>query len=396
MAQQGVLPMYQVLYSGYDTLDVAFRGAFSETVLKNLEAARSDAEVFEKDQPAQIGPNKVLILVKPNGRRGGFRYVFDNGPTGAIFAAKANADPKEWNLFVSVRALRLLTLGYAETKKWLNETLAAMGFQITEISVNRIDFAVDILAPNFKLDIANFIAPAQAKARPYWSKESWIENEVNSPKSVLRGRRFESVTIGTMPNRQLIMYDKRRAALDKRELYWFDAWGIDKNDPSAQVWRIEIRAGRDALAKLTIKRPYESIEAVAKNFFIKATEEIRYLNGSSDQKNISRIPSHAIWTSLQNTLANLPMNPAPPIMEARALEMLRKQRLDMAIRQGCGNLTNALILDGISPEQIAANFERYVLRIATEYQEQLGERNFLKKLHEIRARMNFLSHRNVH
>ena len=383
--------MYQVLYSGYDTLDIAFSGAFPHTVLESLEAARTDAESFEKDQPAEIGPDNVPVLVKPTGRRGGFRYVFDNGPAGAIFAAKKNSDPKQWNLFVSVRALRLLTLGYTGTKKWLHETLVAMGFQITEISINRIDFAVDILAPKFKLDIANFIAPAQAKARPYWSKENWIESETSAPKSVLRGRRFESVTIGTMPNRQIIVYDKRRAALDKRELYWFDAWGLDKNDPAAQVWRIEIRAGRDALAKLTpTKRPYESIEAVAKGFFIKAAEEIRYLEETNEQKNISRVPSHAMWRLLQDTLTNLPTSPTPPLLEARALEMLRRQRLDMAIKQGCGNLVNALILDGISPENVATYFTHYIQKISETYQSEIGEKNFLIKSHEVHSRSKFL------
>ncbi|MDO8423145.1 MAG: hypothetical protein Q7S99_13390 [Parvibaculum sp.] len=391
MAYLGAHPMYQVLYSGYDTLDIAFSGAFPHTVLESLEAARTDAESFEKDQPAQIGPDNVPVLVKSNGRRGGFRYVFDNGPTGAIFAAKKNTDPKQWNLFVSIRALRLLTLGYTGTKEWLHETLAAMGFQITEISVNRIDYAVDILAPKFKLDIANFIAPAQAKARPYWSKENWIENEINAPKAVLRGRRFESVTIGTMPNRQVIVYDKRRAALDKRELYWFDAWGLDKDDPSAQVWRIEIRAGRDALAKLTnTKRPYEVIEAVAKKFFIKAAEEIRYLESLSEQRNISRVPSHPIWTLLKDTLMSLPTSPTPPLLEARALEMLRRQRLDMAIKQGCGNLVNALILDGISPENVATYFIHYVPKIAETYQSEIGEKNFLLKSHEVHLRSKFL------
>ncbi len=382
--------MYQVLYSGYDTLDVAFKGAFPDTVLKKLEAARADAEASEKDQLTRIGPDNLDVHVKPNGRRGGYRYVFDNGPTGAIFAAKANTDPQEWNLFVSVRALRLLTLEYTDTKKWLHETMAAMGFRTTEISVNRIDFAVDILAPNFKLDIANFIAPAQAKARPYWSKENWIENEVNAPKSVLRGRRFESVTIGTMPNRQVIVYDKRRASLDKRELYWFDAWRLDKNDPVAQVWRIEIRAGRDALAKLTIKRNFESIEAVAKDFFIKTTEEIRYLDGSSDQRNISRIPSHAIWTLLQDTLANLSTNSIPPLMEARALEILRKERQDMAIKQGCGNLINAIILDGVPPEKVANYFTHFARSIVATYQAKLGEENFLSKAHDVYSKSKFL------
>tara|TARA_R110000868_G_scaffold124225_2_gene328562 strand:+ start:204 stop:1385 length:1182 start_codon:yes stop_codon:yes gene_type:complete len=383
--------MYQVLYSGFDTLDIAFKGAFPNSVLETLETARTEAEASEKIQPAQIGPDAISILVKPNGRRGGFRYVFDNGPAGAIFAAKANSSQTEWNLFVSVRALRLLTLGYEQTKIWLDETLTGMGFQITDLSVNRIDYAVDILAPDFTLDIANFVTPGHAKARPYWSKESWFGKDEDAPKAVLRGRRFESVTIGTMPNRQVIIYDKRRAALDKRELHWFDAWRIDRHDPAAQVWRVEIRAGRDALAKQMVQRSYSAVEAETNSFLIKATNEIRYLDGSSDQKNISRIPSHRLWTSLQATLAALPKNPPPPLMEGRAIEALRMQRLDMALKQGFGNLLNALALDGIPPEEIAANFDLYVGRMAAAYTRDTSRAGILKKAKEIGARLAFLS-----
>ncbi|WP_160116046.1 hypothetical protein [Candidatus Halocynthiibacter alkanivorans] len=55
----------------------------------------------------------------------------------------------------------------------------------------------------------------------------------------MRGGRFESVTIGKMPNRQVIVYDKKQAAKDQKTDYWFPAWNIDKDDPATQIWRVE-------------------------------------------------------------------------------------------------------------------------------------------------------------
>ncbi len=94
-----------------------------------------------------------------------------------------------------------------------------------------------------------------------------------------------------------------------------------------------------------------------------------------------------MWTLLQDTLATMPTNPTPPVMEARALEMLRRQRLDMAIKQGCGNLINALILDGIMPDQIAANFEHYIIRVASDYLRSTNKLNIQAKAHEIHLRL---------
>lgn len=382
--------MYQILHYGVDTLDIAFQGAFPHATLKTLEDAVNEARATNKDQPLAIGPTSVPILIKPNGMSGGYRYVFNTGPTGAIFAVKANADLREWNLFVSVRALRLLTLGYADTKAWLHQTLADMGFVITDVSVNRIDFAIDFLAPTFKLEIENFVTPGQAKARPYWSKEQLLTNDGYQPKAVIRGREFESITIGTMPNRQLIVYDKRRAAIDQRQPYWFEAWGIDKDDPGARIWRIEIRAGRDALAKRMMKRTYQALEHDLRAYLIKAAADIRYVTDKDIQKNVSRTTIHPLWQALNAALAELPMSPKPPVPEARVLEIIRLQRSDMALKQGMGNFLNNFALNGAYPDDVAVNLVHYVKQAASQYEREIGKANIRKKMVEIEGRLALL------
>ncbi len=382
--------MYQVLYSGFDSLDISFQGAFSPSVLEALETARTAAETTQKVQPTQIGPKALPVLVKATGRRGGYRFVFDNGPTGAIFAAKNNSSQTEPNLFVSLRAACLLTRGYDGAKAWLRETLEGMGFRVTGVAINRFDYAIDILAPDFVLNLENVLAPARAKVRPYWSKDNSEESDPSAPKAVLRGRHCESATIGGMPNRQVILYDKRREAIDKKAFHWFETWKVDRNDPNARVWRIEIRAGRDALAKLMPFRTYEAVEANAKPYLIKATNDIRYLDGTTKQGNVSRIPSHQIWQTVQAELASMTDKPLPALLEPRAIEIMRLQREDMALMQGCGNLLNYLILKGIPPDEVGTQFRHHMNRAATTYERQIGRQLIQKKAEEIDGRLAFL------
>lgn len=382
--------MYRVLYAGFDTLDVAFQGAFTKEILGKLESARRMAEDSDKEQPLQIGHGDVGVLVKPHGRKRGFRYVFINGLSGAIFAVKNSTDPQQWNLSVSVRALRLATLGYEQTKEWLNETLALMGFQIIDHRVSRIDFAVDILAPNFVLDAANFVCPAQAKVKPYWSPEVDLDNEGNIPSAVIRGRRFESVTIGTMPNRQTILYDKRRAAIELRQLHWFEIWGIDRDDPRAQVWRAEFRAGRDALAKRLLKRSYAAIEADFPNYLAKTTTDIRYVIDPNQQKNISRARIHPLWETAKSAIRKMNAPAPPPVPEARILELMRAQRCDMARKQAFGNLINLLVLSGQMPEDFTSCLPERAKQAAHNYVQSLGPAVVGKKAAEVKARLNIL------
>ncbi|MCC4242756.1 hypothetical protein [Thalassospira povalilytica] len=385
--------MYQVLYAGFDTLDIAYRAALPPEILAQLNEARDRAETSQKDEPVIIGPAQERLLIKPHGQRGGFRYVAINGPTGAIFSIKNDSDPSQWNVFVSVRALCLLTRGYEETKQWLMKTLIGMGFTITDHSVNRMDYAIDVLAPDFVLDAANFIYPGQTKARLHWSKETLLEDDGNTPQAVMKNRKFESVTIGKMPNRQVIVYDKRRASIDLKQPYWFDAWGIAKSDPVARIWRIELRAGRDALAKLSARhtnRHLDTIEHLLPNYFYKAAKEIRYVIEPEALSNVSRAELQPLWQTLTRQLATCPTSSEPALPEARVLEIIRQQRRDIALKQGMGNLLNAFALDGNTTEDITQNLATRTTDAAKSYATELGNKLLHKKVAETIGRLSML------
>lgn len=380
--------MYRVLHTGFDTLDIAFAGAFPKETLAILQNAKETAEHYNREQAVRIGPANIKMLVSASGMKGGYRYVMTNGPSGAIFAVKANADTREWNLFVSLRALRLLTLGYDGAKQWLFDTLADIGFAITDHSVNRLDYAIDISAPGFELDIESFVCPSRMKARLHWSKDRLIDDDGNAPQSVVRGRQFESVTVGRMPNRQVILYDKRRAAIDLKQPYWFDVWDIDRNDPSLSVWRVEIRAGRDALNKKLLRRHFDAVEAYIREYLTTAAQDIRYVDRRHMQANVSRVPDHPLWSTAREALHDLPLNDPPPLTEKDVLEAIRQQRLEMAEKQFGGNLINALVLAGTAPEDIAADLPSMAKRAAHRYFWNLGPSSVAQRTKNTHARLS--------
>lgn len=382
--------MYRVLHAGFDTLDVSYQGALPPPILNHLREAKEEARASKREQPVEFGPGSFKGVIKPHGLAGGYAFVITNGPTGAIFTIADNADPNQWNLAVSVRALRLLTNGYEATKAWLVEMLDAMGCRITDHSVRRIDFAVDILAPDFELHMDNFVAPAQAKVRPYWSDEQAVDAEGNRPSAVARGRRFESVTIGMMPNRQLIVYDKRRAAIDLKQPYWFDVWQVDRDDVGAQVYRVEIRAGRDALARRLFKRTLPAVEAEMPTFVEDALAEIRYVTDKDAHRNISRATPHPLWELAHDAAENLPIHEPPSLPEGRALEIIGEQRADMSWKQSIGGMINVLILQGLEPEEIAARLAEEMERQALRYVAELGAPAIKRKAEEIKARLAHL------
>ena len=115
------------------------------------------------------------------------------------------------------------------------------------VSIGRVDFAVDILAPEFDLEPEHFIMHARSRRKTFADLE---QMQTHGPSG-----RFKSVTIGKQPGRQVIVYDKRKEVLSKRTVEWPIIWnrnlekmGLPELDlvdrAKSQVWRVELRMGK--------------------------------------------------------------------------------------------------------------------------------------------------------
>lgn len=275
----------EIVHSGFDTLDVAFMGALSERSRRRLSDAKERAK--GEGMPVEFSFGKISGMVAPKGTQAqqGYAYIFDTGPDGEIWTFKDNGEPSEWNIRVSVRAARIAIDGLAATEKRLWETLETMGAKVLEESISRIDYAVDIVAPDFVLDPDCVIAHNRCLIDCHDGGE-WTQKR--------RARRWETVTVGKMPGRQVTIYDKRREVMNGNKVHWFEIWQTSREE-CPQIWRVEVRAGKDHLKDWNITS-FADLRARMGDMFNDAMASVRLLERSPvDGENVSRVKQAELW-----------------------------------------------------------------------------------------------------
>ena len=189
-----------VLYSGFDTLIFAVKGAANPVALKYLEIVKNLAVKAQQDTLIEFNGCKLKGLIAPTGAKGGYAYLLKiGGELGHVIQLKHNLNRNEWNAHVKIRALSLAIHGWEVALEKALSDLDSIGFSTQEISLNRVDYAMDFLNAGIVLDPTHFIAHSRVKKAAY-------KVEVNA---FSRGQSCETVTVGKMPNRQVTIYDKQ-------------------------------------------------------------------------------------------------------------------------------------------------------------------------------------------
>lgn len=195
-----------VIHRGFDGLDVSFEAQIDKDFAATLEDAKAQAAEDRAD--ALLDHRGVKMHVAETGARGGYAYRADTGPLGATwFFKKPNArDP--WGVRVSCKSAGLACFGLGATRMHLLDTLARLGVAAAEgaEAIGRVDYAVDVLAPGFALEPEAFVMHSQA------TRADHLDVSVHG-----RSSRVSSVTVGKMPGRQVIVYDKRAEVIAKKK-----------------------------------------------------------------------------------------------------------------------------------------------------------------------------------
>ncbi|MEX3014993.1 hypothetical protein [Gymnodinialimonas hymeniacidonis] len=289
-----------VLYSGFDGLDLAIKTHAPPRLVEELEAGKAFASEYQCD--ARTVFNGVKLYIGGSGRRGGYAYTFHTGPEGAIWAVKKPKASDPWGIHVSIRSRALALHGLEKVRQDLEATCDKLGFRITPdgISVSRVDYAIDILDPDFTLDPNSFVVHSRMKLKTH---ADLAEVSIHS-----HSGRVTSVTLGKMPGRQVIVYDKREEVLQKHKHEWPLIWneaakrlGLAPLDTTqrenSQVWRVELRLGKTALRNRTSIRGWVSFYEELEAEMIKLAEDVS-LHVPTADTNRARWPWHPLWTTV--------------------------------------------------------------------------------------------------
>lgn len=298
----------EIIHSGFDKLEISFTGCLNMDLRQKLREGKETAIACGYPVPVDLGG--VIVWVKDKGAEGGYPFVFDT-PQGDMWAVKDNGDYNEWNLRCVVSAMSCATDGFKEIQFRLESMLnnwCGIWVSRGQVGVSRIDFAVDFIEPRFSIKPELMVCHSRISQGAHTSlKEDDSFEEFYS----FKNREINSYRIGKMPNKQIAIYDKTREVRSVGKDEWFRIWDIEKDDRDT-VWRIEVRAGKDALKKAGI-RSFEEIEKHLGSLYFDIMDSIRMLDMPLEEsENVSRADVSEIWQKVQKAVYScLDTIPAP-------------------------------------------------------------------------------------
>jgi hypothetical protein len=294
-----------ILHTGFDGIDLAIKTTTPPDLVNVLEEGKVRAQEMLADAWGQYADRGIQI--GQTGKRGGYAYTFRINTFGAVWFAKKPRAQDPWGLYVSIGSRELALHGLSKTRETFAEHCTGLGFRIPPdgISINRVDFAVDILAPGFVLDPDAFLFHSRANRKAI--------AEVETVETNGRSGRTTSVTIGKMPGRQVIVYDKREEVMKRRKHEWPLIWNANleaaglpplymADRDASQVWRVELRLGKDALRNRHDIRGWGSLHKHLQEEMDQLTQDVT-LHTPSGDSNRSRWPLHPLWPVAQDAVA---------------------------------------------------------------------------------------------
>lgn len=356
----------EILKTSLDTLDIAFKGRINQDLIKILSAAKE--ETLENNVEKTLATYRGETFHVHNVARKGFSFMCSTGDFGALFWFKKSQNIEGWNIFVSVRSACLAIGGFAHAKDHVLGFLHAIGAKVIAESINRFDYAIDIIAPEFNLNPDHIVACARSKLRPIGANLEDLSRDQTG-----RSGRWESCTIGKQPNAQVIIYDKRRQVLDKRLLYWYQIWNnlrreegkspVTKED---RIWRIEARAGKKYLSETCQIKTFDQFETSFRSIVHGLLKRIT-LRSATDDSNRSRWPIHPIWQLAQKHVLNIPDYHGDLSQDfSRVRKVKRDQQRTILAEQVRGLVAAITVCEGRKPheafiglmKQVAHDFDR--------------------------------------
>jgi hypothetical protein len=226
-------------------------------------------------------------MVGESGAKGGYAYRFDTGFTGETWFVAHSLDPERWNIRISVKSLNLALRGYEEVKQHLLQTLSGLGAICSQERISRFDYCFDFAMEGFQPEIENFVTHRRCTKRVHLGESG---GEI-----IINGRNIQSLRIGTMPGRQIALYNKTREIVARNKPHWWHIWELDAEEFAGEIWRVEVRSGKDDLDQWNL-RSFEDFGRKAGDVIIGALKSKRYTCPSGDS-NPSRWPTHPLWSA---------------------------------------------------------------------------------------------------
>lgn len=301
-----------VLHKGFDTLALAIKAHITPDLFEYLEVEKARADKERRD--VLVDYEGLQMHLKSHGGNG-YHFILSGGPDGATWFFKKPNAGDAWGIRLSFGSYFLAMHGLGAAKAHVEHVLGRLGirFAASDVSISRVDVCVDLLIPEFTLVPDNFVMHSSTGRRDFITG---LDQSVNG-----KSGRVTSVTVGSPRNRQVIIYDKRSEVIAKGKSYWWDIWNhnlskanktddltcsfegnvnhtkadkrihkVLKSDEKSNIFRCEIRAGKDLLKDRWGIRTWADLFAKFGDLCRETCEVVRYTEPNVSDPNRARWP----------------------------------------------------------------------------------------------------------
>src|SRR6056297_1320959 len=364
----------RVVHRGFDTITLAIEARLPEALFEYLKAEKERAA--DAREPVEVSYNGVTLHLEGHGGKG-YRFIVKDTPVGATWFFKKPRKGDPWGVRLTLGSTMLATQGLGHARAYVVETMDRLGmpFEAHQVSIARVDFCVDILAPDFELRPENFVIHSNATRRDHIKVEAYDDIRCFGA-----GDRTQSVTIGASSGRQAIIYDKRAEVIKRHKDIWWTIWNrnlendglppLDTKDPIAsRVWRIEMRSGPNLLKRTWQMKTWADFDRRLGDVLAESFATIRYADPAPSDRNRSRWPNHPIWslaaTETEGDLAEM----RTYLERDNVREVYREKQIRLMFDQVLGSSITLAALRDSSLDEL----DRFFMGLGREFAEEFRQ-----------------------
>jgi len=214
----------KLIHQGFDSLYVSFQGFFPENIRRELEEGKLKAQDSRNPSLVLLGEKEIKVLVHPTGANG-YEFIFETGLDREKWLVANNRKSDKWNIYIQIRSLSLVTHGYEGSKKNILQLLndvkaqgALEDFSLLE-RVSRFDYCFDFISDSFSINPKCICAHSNTKRQ-----------FIGGNRLISKNKDIETVMIGKLPNRQIIIYDKTKEIIAHNNKHWLKIWGFTEKE----------------------------------------------------------------------------------------------------------------------------------------------------------------------
>ena len=338
---------------GYDTVVETFNLDVDEQFWDLLAFEKKkamDGDERGKDV-SNIGLGREGMQMQSHGGRQGVMFIL----TSPDFDVDFRSTKTHWNVSVRYSAAGLWQFGVEELRRRAHEALLAVckprcleGDSWQQIS--SVHFAFDFYSPRFSGDMtpaifSQFIAHSSSK------KKTDFAFQFEKGSAWGRAGYLETFTIGSKANLQVQVYDKGKEIREASGKEWMakvweqQGYYPPDNKKFKDVWRLELRFGKQFLKKRNIKT-FEDFDRQLEEICIEGITPKRLTQDNGDAR-IRRRPLHPLWAMSAHALGS----PERMLAIGAQETMAREEKARMLEKQMAGTQRSLMFLRNHSVDE---------------------------------------------